>query len=554
MLHGLSKAPPRPGFNPVEVALAIYRSISTSASDAKASIIHSNAMLSVCTRQGAMDTLWQIASELPEDGPGSPEATTYTIILQGIGDALARDVKMMSPDNTKSISGRRAQGVTEAKRIWADVVYRWKKGDLVLDNRLVDTMGQVLLKGPSDYETYEVFLLLNQTTGLPILAKQPPKVSYDTNRARLSGSFRERADQEEKDLEDVPFVDEGERLYRPPQPEAEISEEEVEAEAEEENLDDVFKPVVPDESATGSEGPSHLPLTNRELYRVVESCSAMPQGLGIAKEYWKLITQDGSKFKVKPDQRSFFGYLWILHASRASRAAVELMRDEIVPSGQVHPRMFFTALYCCRRDINNINVLKHANELLGLMDSALPIPYTEGMAAYAELITGLKKKPQLLLSLSGVADDLKRPGGSLESLGHKLRMKLQAVAIDNLLPHAIRLDNALERGRVRAPRHPFELEKPHKIDSLSGSRALSVLSSLRYWVHAVLDSRTLKDVPKQVQEDYNDMSRRLRKYSDREVQARFAGKIVSPPKRAPIATDDRNAKPSNGAEGADGAE
>ncbi|KAK1148620.1 hypothetical protein N8T08_008505 [Aspergillus melleus] len=515
MLSGLSNSKSTPDIDPVKTALNIYRSISSANSGVELSIIHSNAMLTVCARHGDMDTLWGVASELPENGPTSPGPVTYSIILRAILNAMVWDVEKMAPKNANSISARKEQGVTEAKRVWADIIYRWKKGDLQIDSQMVNSMTRVLMEGPGEYSSYEVLLLLNQTTGLPILAKAPQKVAY-----KKSQGVQKHANQGDQELEDVPFVDESE-LYRPPQETLEEEEagEAGEAESEEENLDDVFKPFP-----FASTGVSPLPVGNRELYRALEASAALTQGLGAAKAYWKHITKD---MGLKPESTPIHAYLQILQGARSSRAAVDLMRDEVLPSGLVESDMFVTAMKSCRRDINNMNVVTHANELLGLMDQAFPIPNTVAIDVYMSLVTNILEKPLLLMSLNGFSVTQQR-SGSLESLGHELRLKLQTMAVDILRPHVVKLEEAIEHGRTRYAKFKSKAESRQDGYAVPGNSIVTTLARLRYWMNPILKGNT-KSIPKPALEEYQLLSQRLRKYSNVKVQSHFRSRVVFTP-------------------------
>lgn len=509
--------------------MSIYQSISGPTSKVRRSIFHGNAMLSVCARHGDMDKLWQVASELPEEGPDSPGPATYTIILRAIQNSIIRDVKAMPPKDTKVIAARRAHGVTEAKQVWTDITYRWKKGELVLDHLMLDSMANVLVEGPDEYSIYEILVLLNQTTGLPILAKEPRKISYKTNSAMPLNGAQVGAYRKDMDLEeDVPFVDEGETLYRPPKTGAL---EEEEAEADEENLDDVFKPVFPDDPSSGVIGPWHVPMTNRELFIVLKACSTLPQALGDAQDYWKLMVQDDSKFKVQPDQRSYIEYLRILQRARASRAATELIRNEALPANLVRSEMFVSAFKACRRDIFNINVLKHANELLELMTVALPVPNIKALDIYYNLVSALLEKPQLLHSLNFVPEDDETINSitSLSALGLELRIRLKVTACEALRPHAFNLEQVLDHTEGRLAQSPYELAKPPRDEDFSALDAVIFLARFRGLVHNVLKTENAHlVVPRRNIRRYEIMELRMNKFcGDAGVRRKFKGKLVT---------------------------
>ncbi|KAA8650587.1 hypothetical protein EYZ11_010061 [Aspergillus tanneri] len=529
MLSGLSKAPRNSGLDPVKTALSIYRSIFAENSKVEPSIIHSNAMLAVCARQGDMDTLWQIAGELPEEGPGSPDPFTYTTILRGITDATHRDVKDMSPKDVEQIMAAKAQGITEGKRVWTDVVYRWKKGQHVIDNYLVSTMGRFLLDGPSYHDCYDVLALFNQTAGIPILATEPLKGSYNLKPATSSGGSRGGLNQANKELEDVPFVDEGERLYRPPKVDSETLGEQEEGK----NFDNLFDPVVPDESPSGTTVPSYISVGNRELSIILEACLTMPQALGSGKAYWHHLTQENHRYKVEPDAASFHQYLRLLRAGRSSRATVEVMQNQIVPSRLADGKAFHIAFSCCRRDRRNINILKNANELLRLMDKSCVLPDPRALDSYLVLINVLKENPQLLVSMNGLNGNQGGSSKNLAVIGRELQVNLHTNAIEHLRPHIAKLEKALE--------HSSSLRAANKKnrDAVPGTVAVKIMLRTRALVDEALKPENAKLLSKPLSQEYENLSQELRKYSKSEMAQKYNGKLVAPTPEQLLAFSDQ---------------
>ncbi|KAL4897860.1 hypothetical protein BDV59DRAFT_208504 [Aspergillus ambiguus] len=540
MLNGLSKAGRNSGLDPVKTAYSIYRSISAANSVVEPNIIHGNAMLNVCWRMGDMDTLWRVAGELPEDGPGSPDSTTYTIILKAIRDATQKDVESMQPRDVRPVLERKAQGVVEGKRVWSDIVYQWGKGRLALDNQLVGAMGALLLEGSSDRDCYDVFALINQTTGVPILAKEPPK---STPKSSATSRSQEDSIHRQEELEDVPFVDEANRLYRPESDQEAIEE----YEEEEENFDNLFDAVIPTDAGKSRIGgeepaPSYLPVGNRELSMIMEACLTMTQSLGTGKAYWNYLTREDNEHRIDPDSGSFHQYLRLLRLGRSSRATVDVIREQMVPSGVMEGRTFHIALSCCRRDRNNINVLKNANELLKLMDEHVVLPDPKALEGYLELIRVLEDNPHLLVSLNGLDMDKKRSSSSLGSLGRELQFRLRQLAIGQLRPLVAKLDKAMQHGA--GARLSGGNRKPKKSEdcpahAIRGSQALKVLVQARGLIDTTLKPENASLLSKTLREQLEKESVELRKYSDAEVMKKYKGLMISPTPDQILAFEDR---------------
>ncbi|EAL93374.1 hypothetical protein KXX35_004551 [Aspergillus fumigatus] len=527
MLYGLATVPKNVhmGLNPVKTALSIYRSIYELNSAVKPSIIHSNAMLTVCVRHGYTDTLWEIASELPEEGPCSPDAVTYTLILRAIRDAVYTDVSKMS--EVDRILERKAQSVKEGKRIWSDVVYRWSRGQLDIDTQLVRAMARLLLEGGSDRDCYDVFALLNQTTGLPILAKKPsPERQRESEVARR----RKSRSAENKEMEDVPFVDEGNRPYKPAETEMEEREEKTEQTEEEEDdeeFENLFDPVVSTGSSSktkkGNIGPSYVVLGDQELTILIETCYTMTQGVGTGKAYWKYLTLEDHEYTIKPGMPSLHAYLRLLRVYRASRATVDVVRDQVPEPGW---KTFHIAMSCCLRDRRNINILKNANELLGIMDKSMVLPHPRALDKYLNLVQTLQDNPQRLISLNGLKI-ARKPSDSLDVVGRKLRLSLQTVALENLRPHIDKLHEALKNGKTSFISH-VERRQAGAADTVCGATARTVMDRTRGLIDELLKPENAPFLSKSDREQLEQESQKLRVYSDVEMVRKFESTRLHP--------------------------
>ncbi|KAF7177409.1 hypothetical protein CNMCM7691_005614 [Aspergillus felis] len=513
------------GRKPTSWTYTIMLSIYELNSAAKPSIIHSNAMLTVCVRHGHTDTLWEIASELPEDGPCSPDAVTYTLILRAIKDGISSDVKKMS--EIDRILERKAQGVREGKRIWSDVVYRWSRSQLDLDIQLVRTMGLLLLEGGSERDCYDVFALLNQTTGLPILAKKP-----SPERQRESEMVRRRKSRsaENKEMEDVPFVDEGNRPYKLAETEMEERKEKTEPkeeEEEDEGFENLFDPVVPTDSASkmkeGTIGPSYVVPGNEELTILIEACYTMTQGLSAGKAYWKLLTLGDHEYTIKPDLPSSHAYLRLLRQYRASHATVEVVRDQVT---EPNWKTFHIAFSCCLRDRRNLNVLKNANELLRLMDKSMVLPHPRALDKYLNLVQVLQDNPQHLVSLSGLKAG-RKPSDSLDMMGRRLQLSLQRVALENLRPQIDKLHEAMKNGKSSFISRR-ERQWAAAGDTVSGGTARKVMDRTRGLIDEILKPQNASLLSKSDRDKFEQESQKLREYSDADMVRKFEYARVYP--------------------------
>jgi hypothetical protein len=531
MLKGFSAAPKSLAL--VKTAASVYRSIASPNSGVKLGIIHTNAMLTVCHRHGDMDRLWKIAGELPEEGPGAPDATTYTIILNAVQFAARRDIQEMSPDQIETILERKSQAITEGKRIWADVIYRWKNQTLEIDNDLVNGMASLLLDGASDIDCYNVMELYKQTMGIPILQKRPTENSKTTRRRithEENQSIEVSESKRQEAMEDLPFVDENNQPLEDMKsaeqaeqvdPFAEEGLEEVEEE-EEESFEDLFKPVVPE-----AEELSFLRPSSKELTLLLNACFTMTQGTDGGLSYWKHMTMEDTHYRIEPDTFTYIQYFRLLRISRSSKISVKTMREQMVPSGQATGTAFHVALSVCRRDRRNHSVLLHANELISLMDKALILPDIRVLDGYLETIQILSANPSVLLNLRGLGTDEDSKARRLQDLGRKLQAKLRLTALSTLRPYVAQLHEAMENGKPE-PKSRWSALQNQLSDAASGSATVKFMSRVRLIVDDTLKPDYKTFVSKTERKTLEAESQMLKKYSDKQVIENFKKKTVYP--------------------------
>lgn len=536
MLAGLGRCDKQPGFNNVKTALSIYESIFESKTDIKPGVVYANAIMTTCLRQGNFDALWTVAADLPEDGPLAPDAKTYTLIFRAINASLENDLSTMPRDQLDNIPERRQKAVVEAKRVWSEVVYLWKEGRLPMDSRLANSMAEILLQGNTDPDCYDVFSLYRQLCGIPVLVKEPPREVQKEQPRRREAQKEHVPD---RSTEYIPFVNEDEELYRHPEDSAgQMEAKEGEELEEEENFDGLFDPVVP-ETATGEEDAdekkpalTHMPVENQEISYLLEACMLMTQGLGAGKAYWQYFLDHG--YRDKLHSGTSHQYLRLLRKAHSSRLTLELIRDEMVPSGQAEGKTFHIALSCCRRDRNNPNVIKHTNEILQLMNENLELPDPRVIEGYHDFIQGYELNPQRLITLNGFGVEKSSSNRGLEALGRELRVKLQLLAEATLRPHIAKLHEAMQQDT----RPANTKERFTKSPDIPGSAALKVMLRTRGLIDNLLKRENAALISKEDRELLEAESRKLREYSTSESHKKFKNSFVKSTKAQPRREED----------------
>ncbi|KAI9885798.1 MAG: hypothetical protein M1823_002377 [Watsoniomyces obsoletus] len=222
LLRGLADHPQYS--SAVRRAKDLYHSMQKANSPVKPSIIHTNAMLKVCARHKDMDTLWNVLEKVPDMGPNSPDAWTWTSILNAMREeiiirplaeegnpsknevmqtenekdsqqqAISKDEQQEDADNEdEMVNGgprnlheqiKREQTILQARRLWGGIIQRWRRGILHMDAQLVQSMGMILLASSQPRNWDDVFSLVEQTMGIP---RMIPKL---TSSSSSSGSSK----------------------------------------------------------------------------------------------------------------------------------------------------------------------------------------------------------------------------------------------------------------------------------------------------------------------------------------------------------------------------
>lgn len=332
----------------LENALSIYQSMSADNSRIKPNVIHTNAMLNVCARAGDMNALFGIAANLPMSGLRAANNLTFTIILNALRQNAVSDASGRLEEKERQRLA--AKAIRDGRRMWDDIVGRWRKGDIWIDEELSCTMGRLLLIG-STGDWKDIFALLEQTTELPrprnddrpqITPPVSPDMEEETSTHVALGTTEV--------LTAEPDLTPGNEfaLVRPPTP-------------------------ANGTNAYATPGPNTLSL-------IMEACTKL-RTKGPATYYWNMLTSD--PYSVVPDADNYHSFLRILRIARASTEATALVLS--MPRRDVGIRTFRIAMPTCMRDKFNPNALRNASKLMDRMQTDLSQPDLLVMIDYLNL-------------------------------------------------------------------------------------------------------------------------------------------------------------------------
>ncbi|KAI9828970.1 MAG: hypothetical protein M1819_006469 [Sarea resinae] len=355
-------------------ALSIYYSMFAPQSSVKPSLIHTNAVLKVCARGNDMDSVWAISAKLPEGGPGSPDSITWTTILDCIREnAITGKISDASAEDSARL---REKAIMDGRRIWDDILGRWRKGNLWIDERLVCSMGQLLLIGrrPKDWD--DVLSLVEQTMNIPRLVP------------RLGTSARPQIPVPQQEIFS-PADQEGVSLLT----HEHSTSASASASAQDGEEDNQFAPVKPTHrpkhpgQKSASQSLTYAVPGHRTLTTILTAANKM-RSKQIGQAYWDLLT-DRTTHGLRPDSPNVHAYLRLLRISRSSADSLTVLNDIAADPATAHllaGKSFNLAMSACVRDKNNPNVFETATSILNLMYEKFPTdPDLAALVSYLDL-------------------------------------------------------------------------------------------------------------------------------------------------------------------------
>ena len=169
--------------NALARGLATYRSLRERSMGTKGSqgnaewnLIHTNAILKLCSRVGALDEVWAIVHELPEKGKNSADQRTYTSLLnclrqkRGPGGRPESHLNAEPWDLNKiDIVERRKieQSVDDAERLWGGLLTRSIQGSFEIDEELFCAMARLRLSSTRPRDWGKVFEMMDEVFQVP---------------------------------------------------------------------------------------------------------------------------------------------------------------------------------------------------------------------------------------------------------------------------------------------------------------------------------------------------------------------------------------------------
>ena len=338
-------------------AVSVYHSMSSPTSRVRPNVKHTNAVLKVCSEALDMDALWGVASKLPSHGAGAPDHITYAILL----NAIRHGAFGKNPDHTylEQISARRSAAVQEGRKLWQEVIAKWRSGEIHVDEELVCAMGRLLLFSKHMQDWDDILSLVHQTMKIPRLT--PPLGHPDRKTEHVPREDHDTRESEPEPEDSAGYTDTpSHKAFQ------EIS-------------------PLPRDTAHSSR-PTSLAWVqpgNPTLSMLIGACTLLHTPK-TAVAYWDHLTT--SPHNLKPDLANFHAQLRLLGKNRASAKAATLLKQGM-PAAGVAPKIqtFRIAMSVCVRDKKNSNALDYARAIVDVMESTHSDPDVHTLIQYLSL-------------------------------------------------------------------------------------------------------------------------------------------------------------------------
>ncbi|KAK3313780.1 hypothetical protein B0H66DRAFT_361018 [Apodospora peruviana] len=361
----------------VSESLRIYQSM-ISVGKIKPNTIHMNAVLDVCSRAGDIESLFTVI-KTATPGLRTPNNQTYTIIMNALRYNAEQHAWAHKDMSKKEIWDYSKVAISRARGVWEEVVERWRKGRVNIDEELVCATGRVLMMGERA-DALSVFELLEQTMQLPL----PDHVKAPASRPKPTEPPQTEAGTAEATTSEALTV--------------EASTVEVQSTATATTLITTTPTTITSipESPVKVKSQQSPPPTARQLSRRCSSASftiyAKPGNntlslilsilvktriTTLAPKYWALLTQTHG---VVPDKDNYICYLKALVHGRASAKIADAIAE--IPTAMLSPMTFRLGFSACIRDELNWNAFDNAKRIFRVMASRLRYPDPHAMRLF----------------------------------------------------------------------------------------------------------------------------------------------------------------------------
>lgn len=322
-------------------ALKIYNAM-LSSSRLKPNVAHLNAVLDVCSRAQDLESMFVTLRSA--DNSRAPNNWTYTIILNALRHQPSNYKDLPDGSSTQGDAVKKSIETTiqRGKLVWDEVMSRWKKNEIIMDEELMCAMGRLLLLGGAK-ETESILAVLTNVLGVP------------------------RLDQEQVPAPGQKTGDDQDAESQSPQ-----------------------KPKKPPQQQSPQQrqlqGPSK-PMAGNNTLSLVMKILGLGRRTKLAARYWDCLT---GTFGIVPDKWNYKHYLDSLSTGAASGKGARII--EGMPADMVDGLAVRRGLLMCHFDAYNEKAFENATVIFDAMVKKMRTPDAECMTLYLQVATSNYRK------------------------------------------------------------------------------------------------------------------------------------------------------------------
>lgn len=349
----------------VTEALRIYNTMLAS-SRLKPNQIHMNAVLDLCSKAGDIESMF--VALRTANGIRSPDSTTYTIILNALRNQPENVLgpKDLNTEPNDEIKASRATTISRSRLVWEEVITRWKKGEVAMDEALMCAMGRVLLLGGAA-ETDAILGILAEVLDIRTLKDGKHGFVDPATQKKLPDEIPKQSKTPEKRIETAAQFEDSDEggdfdSSRP-------------AEARH------AAPLPPNHHSNNNRSPSVKGrMAGNNTLSLVMRALAQARRTKLAARYWDYLVQ---VHDIVPDRRNYRDYIDCLSTGNASSKAARVLSS--MPASIQDGNLYRRGLLLCHWDAFNESAFDNATAILRAMIRKLRIPDARCLKLYLEV-------------------------------------------------------------------------------------------------------------------------------------------------------------------------
>lgn len=348
----------------VSEAFKIYNAMLAS-SRLKPNQIHLNAMLELCARAQDIETMFTVLRSA--NGQRTPNNLTYTIILNALRYQRSNQINPNEDEKEQkaAVHASIATTISRSKLVWDEVITRWGKSEIIMDEELLCAMGRVLLLGGAA-ETDSVLAMVGEVLGITRLRDgEPGLISPDTQTKAqsrtLSQSKRPAKPKRIDTVEQFEEFDKGDD-FDSTQPK------------------DTGHAHPASNSTVPAEPTAMAKMAGNNTLSLIMRALVQAKRTKLAARYWDYFLQT---FNIVPDRRNYRDYIDCLSTGAASGKAARVLVS--MPNTIADGNLYRRGILLCQWDAFNEKAFENATLIHNAMVRKLRVPDPRCMKLYLQV-------------------------------------------------------------------------------------------------------------------------------------------------------------------------